>query len=223
MSKYTLTKEQYQELYLEVMTFADIGGLLDGGDVIWNICIEEMKELQDATEDLNPADIQDAIADTFVTLTQLYHFYFKEPCHTFDEATVFDFYTIQNCIDGMEEKDERYVKSILSFWQQQATLEARRWGVNLYKAIKFVNKSNFTKYPQYFDVEWVYGDSQTLLKAADECMALAKQYGKDYPNVVATVNTVHGVDYVVFRQDHGKGKVVKHFKFFKEPDFTGTL
>lgn len=220
MSKHTLTENQYEELYKEVMLFAEIGGVTQDEDVIWNMCIEEMKELKSAIQDFNRIDIQDAIADTFVTLSQLNNLYYKEPQYTFDKDEVVKIYTVQNCIDMLEEKDKRYVKSFLKLWQEQAILEASYWGFNLYKVIKAVNKSNFTKYPTYFEVTRVYGDSQTLLKAADECMELAKQYGKDYPNVVATVNTVDGVDYVVFRQDHGNGKVVKHFKFFKEPDFT---
>jgi len=103
-------------------------------------------------------------------------------------------------------------------WNSWAVDIAGDYNFNLYKVIKEVNRSNFTKYPLLVDVLDEY---DSLEQAAAYCEVLGKTNGKNYPNVVASVNTVDDVDYVVFRQDHGKGKVIKHFEFFQEPNFEG--
>jgi len=225
MSKYALTENQYEELYKEVMLFAEIGGVAQDEDVIWNMCYEEVKELHDALLTDHRTNIIDGCCDTFVTLAQLHNFNFKKikpyhnPVVSLDQAI----FTEDTVMYLLKSKNEAFSQVCMQSWYHRAAWYAGGYNFNLYQAVKEVNKSNFTKYPTYNEVVAVYGDSQTLLKAVDECMELAKQYGKDYPNVVATVNTVDGVDYVVFRQDYGKSKVVKHFRFFKEPDFTETF
>lgn len=225
MSKHTLTENQYEELYKEVILFAEIGGVTQDEDVIWNMCYEEVTELHDALSMEHRTNIIDGCCDTFVTLAQLHNFNFKKIKPYHNPAVSLDHMVLTECTMMLllEKKNKDIPQACMQAWYHWAVWYSRDYDFNLYQVVKEVNKSNFTKYPTYEEVVAVYGDSQTLLKAADECIELAKQHGKDYPNVVATVNTIHGVDYVVFRQDHGKSKVVKHFRFFKEPDFTETL
>ncbi len=76
----TLTTEQYQELYKEVLLFAEIGGVTQDEGVIWKMCQEEYNnELIPATEAEDALGVIDATADSFVTLAQLHHYYLSKP------------------------------------------------------------------------------------------------------------------------------------------------
>lgn len=222
MSKYLLTSSQYEELFKEVMLFAEIGGVTQDEDVIWGMCYEEVKELRDALLTKHRTNIIDGCCDVFVTSVQLHSFHFEKikpynnPVVSLYEAD----FSESTMLHLLESKNKDIPQLCMQIWYLWAVQYAEACDFNLYQVVKEVNKSNFTKYPTYEEVVAVYGDSQTLLKAADECMDLAKSHGKDYPNVVATVNAIDGIDYVVFRQDNGKSKIVKPFRFFKEPDFT---
>ena len=219
MNNHTLTQEQYEELFKEVMLFAKIGGIVEE-DVIWDMCLEETKELKEGFDKNNLTLIIDSVCDTFVTYAQLHNAYFDKlkaysaPFLTLNTEDVSEW----SVLKILEDRDKDFPNICMESWYSWAVDVSEDYKFNLYKVIKEVNRSNFTKYPSLEDV---YTEYDSLEQAAAYCEVLGKTKGKNYPNVVASVNTVDGVDYVVFRQDHGKGKVVKPFFTYQEPNFEG--
>lgn len=227
---YTLTKEQYQELYKEVLLFAQIGGVTNDEDVLWKMCEEEfVNELISATEVEDTVEIIDAVADSFVVLSQLHHYYLSKPSW---EQPLFNdtgweyapFYRLEEMI---LKRKENYVQSCMSCWLEVAEVCAKEYSFNLYKAIKEVNRSNMTKFPSILDLPNAVKNpngtvdfDKTLQLVAAECESLSN--GK-YKDVVATAS-FHRVgensDFrVVFRADNGQGKVCKYLEVYQEPNF----
>lgn len=233
---YTLTKEQYQELYKEVLLFAQIGGVTNDEDVLWKMCEEEfVNELISATEVEDTVEIIDAVADSFVVLSQLHHYYLSKPSW---EQPLFNdtgweyapFYRLEEMI---LKRKENYVQSCMSCWLEVAEVCAKEYSFNLYKAIKEVNRSNMTKFPSLAQLYQRYApdcqdniDEQILDMAAKECEELSN--GK-YKDVVAFQSWLQDTDRehwleeelckVVFRSEGGKSKIVKHLAFYQEPNF----
>lgn len=226
LSPYTLTKEQYQELYKEVLLFAQIGGVTNDEDVLWKMCEEEHKELMDAIREGNKTLIVDSVCDQFVTFVQLHNFYMSKPTW---EQPIHPAFICNNMdvLDALVMKDETLILSLLQYWIHSARLQAEIWGFNLYKAIKEVNRSNMTKFPSILDLPNAVKNpngtvdfDKTLQLVAAECESLSN--GK-YKDVVATAS-FHRVgensDFrVVFRADNGQGKVCKYLEVYQEPNF----
>lgn len=226
LNPYTLTKEQYQELYKEVLLFAQVGGVTNDEDVLWTMCEEEfLNEFIFATEVEDTVEIIDAVADSFVVLSQLHHYYLSKPSW---EQPLFNdtgweyapFYRLEEMI---LKRKENYVQSCMSCWLEVAEVCAKEYSFNLYKAIKEVNRSNMTKFPSLQEVLNKYGDKNMSLRASLDCEELSS--GK-YKDVVAirtfyteSDNDFNGKEVVVFRADLGWGKIVKHLGFYQEPNF----
>lgn len=233
---YTLTKEQYQELYKEVLLFAQIGGVTNDEDVLWKMCEEEfVNELISATEVEDTVEIIDAVADSFVVLSQLHHYYLSKPSW---EQPLFNdtgweyapFYRLEEMI---LKRKENYVQSCMSCWLEVAEVCAKEYSFNLYKAIKEVNRSNMSKFPPYKWLlpryDWsqytghVVTTSRTLEYAAKDCERMSNGKYKDVVAEVAfyseTDNDFHGKEVVVFRENFGKGKIIKPAWAFQEPNF----
>ncbi len=218
-SPYTLTKEQYQELYKEILLFAQIGGVANDENILWKMCEEEfVKELMPATEAEDKIGIIDAVADSFVVLSQLHHYYLNKPSW---EQPLFNdtgweyapFYRLEEMI--LKQK-ENYVPSCMSCWLEVAEVCAKEYSFNLYKAIKEVNRSNMTKFVSFNDLLNRYKDKNTILRACMECEELSN--GK-YKGVEAKGYGAGGVAFVVFRENFGKGKIVKPLWHYQEPTF----
>lgn len=212
---FTLTKEQYQELYKEVLLFSQIGGVATDEDVLWKMCEEEfIEELNEACAHKDKLAVIDAIADSFVVLVQLHHYYTSKPTWEFrDLFSVVD----RTPTWAIKNKDTTFALNCMVHWESCAVFAANQCNFNLYKAIKEVNRSNMTKYPTATKIREYYGDvGGNLHLAAMECMELSN--GK-YKDVVAFWNPCTGSDLVVFRADFGKSKIVKHLAFYEEPNF----
>lgn len=212
---FTLTKEQYQELYKEVLLFSQIGGVAADEDVLWKMCYEEfIEELNEACAHKDKLAVIDAIADSFVVLVQLHHYYTSKPS--------WEFRDLFGLVDrtptwAIKNKDTTFALNCMVHWESCAVFAANQYNFNLYKAIKEVNRSNMTKYPTATKIREYYGDvGECLHLAAMECMELSN--GK-YKDVVAFWNPCTGSDLVVFRADFGKSKIVKHLAFYQEPNF----
>ena len=216
LNPFTLTKEQYQELYKEVLLFSQIGGVIADEDNLWKMCLEEHSELMLGIRRGNKQEILDAVCDQFVTFVQLHHYYMSKP--TWEQPlTISGITNNHDLLDDLEERNEAVILPLMGYWLQSAALQAEIRGFNLYKAIKEVNRSNMTKFPTATKIREYYGDvGECLHLAAMECMELSN--GK-YKDVVAFWNPCTGSDLVVFRADFGKSKIVKHLAFYEEPNF----
>lgn len=216
---FTLTKEQYQELYQEVLLFSQIGGVIADEDNLWKMCLEEHSELILGIRRGDAQEILDAVCDQFVTFVQLHHYYMSKP--TWEQP-------ITSCIlannfdllDELNEHNEAVILPLMSYWLQSAALQAEIRGFNLYKAIKEVNRSNMTKFVRLGDLMNKYGDKNTLLRASLACEELSN--GK-YKDVHATRTMTAEYALVVFRENFGNGKIVKHLAFYEEPNFEHCL
>ena len=219
-SPYTLTKEQYQELYQEVLLFAEIGGVVNDEEGIWKMCEEEfVNELLPAIEAEDRIKVIDGCADSFVVCVQLHHFCMSKASFEIEyrQSLRYGFpYLTQvftrnevGLVPGLMYNLMLYLQSL-----------AEQYNFNLYKAIKEVNRSNMTKFVRLGDLMNKYGDKNTLLRASLACEELSN--GK-YKDVKATWNTTAEYALVVFRADNGKGKIVKPLWHFEEPNFTHCL
>ena len=211
----TLTKEQYQELYKEILLFAQIGGVTNDEDVLWKMCEEEfLNEFIFATEVEDTVEIIDAVADSFVVLSQLHHYYLSKPSW---EQPLFNdtgweyapFYRLEEMI---LKRKENYVQSCMSCWLEVAEVCAKEYSFNLYKAIKEVNRSNMTKFPSFNEVSKYLEDNNLSLNQLLEQMSQGKN--KD----VTITDSWQVRNLLVFRADGGKGKIVK-WPLFQEPNF----
>jgi hypothetical protein len=216
---YTLTTEQYQELYKEVLLFAEIGGVTQDEDGIWKMCQEEyINELIPATEAEDALGVIDATADSFVVLAQLHHYYLSKPSW---EQPLYDDIGWEDApffrLEGMLlNRQENLVPSCVANWLDVAKTCAKEYNFNLYKAIKEVNRSNMTKFPSVAEVS-DYMQSKGVA-AGQMLEEMSKGKNKD---VVINFSDVKGLDgqmCVVFRADGGKGKIVK-WPGFQEPNF----
>lgn len=233
-SPFTLTKEQYQELYQEVLLFAKIGGVVNDEEGIWKMCHEEfVNELLPAIAEGDRIQVIDGVCDSFVVFTQLHHHFMSKPsweqpqpdCGAITAYT----YRIDSTVieSAIKTKYERLVPFIMEYVIGYGEYLAQDFNFDLYKAIKEVNRSNMTKFPtlqqlfQRYDPFCIkYGQRQLWEVAAKDCEELSK--GK-YKNVVA-IEVFNGLEYVAaFRENFGKGKIVKHLAFYEEPDFTHCL
>lgn len=228
---YTLTKEQYQELYKEVLLFAQIGGVTNDEDVLWKMCEEEFcNELIPAVADGDKVQVIDGICDSFVVFTQLHHYFMSKPsweqpspdCGVTSNFT----YEINSDVvnDCLRTRYEPIVPFIMEYCRAYGEYLAKEYNFNLYEAIKEVNRSNMTKFPPLQEVLNKYGDKNMSLRASLDCEELSN--GK-YKDVVAirtfyteSDNDFNGKEVVVFRADGGKGKICKPAWVFQEPDFT---
>lgn len=222
---FTLTKEQYQELYQDVMTFSHIGGVVNDEEGIWKMCHEEfVNELLPAIVDEDQTQIIDGCADSFVVLVQLHNHFMSKP--TWEQPTYEGGYEEYDC----EYRLEKIIKGRLSGMVARclgdflsvAEYLAQDFNFNLYKAIKEVNRSNMTKFVPVKTLvdKYMLGPVQAVAAAQLDCEQLSK--GK-YQNVKATVASWSGKPLVVFRDDYGQSKIVKHLAFYEEPDFTHCL
>ncbi len=219
LNPFILTKEQYQELYKEVLLFSQIGGVIADEDNLWKMCLEEHSELILGIRRGDAQEILDAVCDQFVTFVQLHHYYMSKP--TWEQP-------ITSCIlannfdllDELNEHNEAVILPLMSYWLQSAALQAEIRGFNLYKAIKEVNRSNMTKFVRLGDLMNKYGDKNTLLRASLACEELSN--GK-YKDVHATRTMTAEYALVVFRENFGNGKIVKHLAFYEEPNFEHCL
>ena len=225
---FTLTKEQYQELYQEVLLFAEIGGVVNDEEGIWKMCCEEfVNELLPAIEAEDRLQVIDGCADSFVTSVQLHHYFMSKP--SWEHGLEFGQYWSRNDnqLTALECMFERHDKEHVCYTMVRLldVLQelAEQYNFNLYKAIKEVNRSNMTKFVP--TKEWVerYGYGWHAVKnlAEKECEQLSN--GK-YTNVHASLVPYSETDNVaVFRENFGNGKIVKPLWYFKEPDFTHCL
>ena len=223
LNPYTLTKEQYQELYKEVLLFAQVGGVTNDVDSIWKMCEEEFcNELMPAIEAEDRIEIIDGVCDSWVTIVQLHNFYMSKPTWELPvpEATYLgDFYELEYMIGNRYSSLVHNSMRKLLFVSEALSEEYK---FNLCKAIKEVNRSNMTKFPPLQEVLNKYGDKNMSLRASLDCEELSS--GK-YKDVVAEVR--HPFDdrgfpfgpLVVFRADHGNGKICKPAWAFQEPNF----
>lgn len=215
---FTLTKEKYQELYKEVLLFSQIGGVAADEDNLWNMCLEEHSELILGIRRGDAQEILDAVCDQFVTFVQLHHYYMSKP--TWEQPLTISG-IINNCdlLDDLEERNEAVILPLMGYWLQSATLQAEIRGFNLYKAIKEVNRSNMTKFvpTQAWVKRYGRGWHNVRKLAEEECEELSN--GK-YRNVRASLAACSETsNVVVFRENFGNGKIVKHLGFYQEPDF----
>lgn len=226
---FTLTKEQYQELYQEVLLFAHIGGVVNDEEGIWKMCEEEfVNELLPAIAEGDRIQVIDGVCDSFVVFTQLHHHFMSKPsweqpqpdCGAITAYT----YRIDSTVieSAIKTKYERLVPFIMEYVIGYGEYLAQDFNFNLYKAIKEVNRSNMTKFVPVKTLvdKYMLGPVQALAAAQLDCEQLSK--GK-YQNVKATVASWSGKPLVVFRDDYGQSKIVKHLAFYEEPDFTHCL
>lgn len=240
LSPYSLTKEQYQELYKEVLLFAQIGGVTNDEDVLWKMCEEEFcKELTSAVADGDKVQVIDGICDSFVVFTQLHHYYLSKPtweqpspdCGVTSNFT----YEINSDVvnDCLRTRYEPIVPFIMEYCRAYGEYLAKEYNFNLYEAIKEVNRSNMSKFPPYKWLlpryDWsqytghVVTTSRTLEYAAKDCERMSNGKYKDVVAEVAfyseTDNDFHGKEVVVFRENFGNGKIIKPQWAFQEPNF----
>ncbi len=225
-SPYILTTEQYQELYKEVLLFAEIGGVTQDEDVIWKMCQEEyINELIPATEAEDALGVIDATADSFVVLAQLHNYYlskpsWEQPLYADSGWEYVSLYALEKMI---RERKESYVPGCMANWLNVAQIYAKEYNFNLYKAIKEVNRSNMTKFPKAKEVgEYLARQGITAKQLLEE---MSKGKNKDvmaitipYPFSSYSAYDYHGEGLVIFRADGGKGKIVKS-PLFQEPNF----
>lgn len=216
---YTLTKEQYQELYKEVLLFAQIGGVTNDVDKIWEMCGEEfIREFIPAIEAEDKIKVIDGICDSFVVFTQLHHYFMSKPsweqpqpdCGAITAYT----YRVDSVVveSAIKTKYERLVPFIMEYVVGYGEYLAQDYNFNLYKAIKEVNRSNMTKFP-HFSVVSEYLEDTNL--TTEQLLAQMSQ-GKNKDIVIT--DSPHGRNLIVFRANSGKGKIVK-WPLFQEPNF----
>ena len=229
---YTLTKEQYQELYKEVLLFAQIGGVTNDVDKIWEMCGEEfIREFIPAIEAEDKIKVIDGICDSFVVFTQLHHYFMSKPsweqpqpdCGAITAYT----YRVDSVVveSAIKTKYERLVPFIMEYVVGYGEYLAQDYNFNLYKAIKEVNRSNMTKFPSFKSIvaRYLHRDAREL--AAKDCERMSNGKYKDvvattaYYSETETDNDFHGKEVVVFRENSGNGKIVKHLDFYQEPNF----
>ena len=231
---FTLTKEQYQELYQEVLLFAKIGGVVNDEEGIWKMCHEEfVNELLPAIAEGDRIQVIDGVCDSFVVFTQLHHHFMSKPsweqpqpdCGAITAYT----YRIDSTVteSAIKTKYERLVPFIMEYVIGYGEYLAQDFNFNLYKAIKEVNRSNMTKFVRLSDLMNKYGTKNTLLRASLACEELSKGKYKDVAAEIVyhseTDNDFHGKELIVFRENFGKGKICKNFDWYQEPDFTHCL
>ncbi len=222
----TLTTEQYQELYKEVLLFAEIGGVTQDEEVIWKMCEEEyINELIPATEAEDRIKVIDGVCDSFVVLAQLHHYYlskpsWEQPLYSSNHSLGYK-YELDETIEG---RIIEGVAGVMTCFLDLASDLADEYNFNLYKAIKEVNRSNMTKFVLMKDLVKRFGwDNNVEALAAKECEEFSK--GK-YKNVVANTiyhwsndDDLHEEKIVIFRADRGNGKIIKPHWAFQEPNF----
>lgn len=225
VSPFTLTKEQYQELYQEVLLFAKIGGVVNDEEGIWKMCHEEfVNELLPAIEAEDRIQVIDGCADSFVTSVQLHHYFMSKP--SWEHGLEFGQYWSRNDnqLTALECMFERHDKEHVCYTMVRLldVLQelAEQYNFNLYKAIKEVSRSNMTKFVRLSDLMNKYGTKNTLLRASLDCEELSNGKYKDV-HATWTMNAEYAL--VVFRENFGNGKIVKHLSFYEEPDFTHCL
>lgn len=224
INPYTLTKEQYQELYKEVLTFSKIGGVVADEDNLWKMCDEEfINELLPAIEAEDKLKVIDGNCDSWVTIIQLHNHYMSKPSWELPYPRVTYATGLYELEEMIEKQDPKLVHNALNSLIQVSRVLAKEYGYNLYKAIKEVNRSNMTKFPTSKSLIARYNDPVNFTQlAAEECEL--KSNGK-YKNVCAKrvipfdSKGFPGEELVVFRADGGKGKVCKPQWCFQEPNF----
>lgn len=234
MNPYSLTKEQYQELYKEVLLFAQIGGVTNDEDVLWKMCEEEfVKELIPAVEAEDALKVIDGTCDSWVTTIQLHHYYMSKPSWELPipETTYLgDFYQLEYMVAN---KYDSLVHSSLQKLLFVSEALAQEYNFNLYEAIKEVNRSNMSKFPSLAQLYQRYApncqdniDEQVLDMAAKECEELSNGKYKDvvvFQSWLQDTDKEHWLEEelckVVFRNEGGKSKIVKHLAFYEEPNF----
>ena len=225
---FTLTKEQYQELYQEVLLFAEIGGVVNDEEGIWKMCLEEHSELMMAIREGNKILTIDSVCDQFVTFAQLHHHYMSKPTWEQPITSVWIGNT-HDMLVYLKGRNEAAVLPLIHCWLMSAKLQAEILGFNLYKAIKEVNRSNMTKFvPVKNTCIMNYRVTKDALdELAKECEELSKSKYKDVVAEIVyhseTDNDFHGKELIVFRENFGKGKICKNFDWYQEPDFTHCL
>lgn len=221
---FTLTKEQYQELYKEVLLFSKIGGVAADEDNLWKMCYEEfIKELMSAIEKEDKLKVIDGVCDSWVTIIQLHHYYMSKPPWELPEPET----TYLACLYELEEMIENRATGLVHNSLQQllsvSEVLAKEYNFNLYKAIKEVNRSNMTKFPTVRELLKRDSCKASVKAWADECEALSNGKYKDVKATIEyyskTENDFHGEEVVVFRENFGNGKIVKHLAFYEEPNF----
>lgn len=224
---FTLTKEQYQELYKEVLLFSQIGGVAADENNLWKMCYEEfVKELLPAIEKEDKLQVIDGVADSWVTLVQLHHYHMSKPTWELPKPQTTYLTDLYELTEMISCKLPWLVHNSLQQLLSVSEGLAKEYNFNLYKAIKEVNRSNMTKFVTAKNTCIMnYRVTQEALdELASECEELSK--GK-YKNVRAEIvfhswtdNDFHGEQLIVFRENFGNGKVCKPMWAFEEPDFT---
>lgn len=221
VSPFTLTKEQYQELYQEVLLFAKIGGVVNDEEGIWKMCHEEfVNELLPAIEAEDRIQIIDGVCDSWVTIVQLHHHCMSKPTWELPEPEITYLHDIYEIEEMIQDKSPGLVHNSLHQLLSVSEKLAKEYNFNLYKAVKEVNRSNMTKFVRLGDLMNKYGDKNTLLRASLACEELSN--GK-YKDVHATWTMTAEYALVVFRENFGNGKIVKHLAFYEEPNFEHCL
>lgn len=224
LNPFTLTKEQYQELYQEVLLFAKIGGVVNDEEGIWKMCLEEHSELMLAIREGNKILTIDSVCDQFVTFVQLHHHYMSKPTweQPITSAWIDNNYGL---LEELEERNEAAILPLIHYWLISAKLQAEILGFSLYKAIKEVNRSNMTKFPSELSIINRYNDHTNFTQlAAEECEELSNGKYKNVWAKCASYETDHKKSHVVvFRENFGNGKICKAAWAFEEPDFTHCL
>lgn len=230
---FTLTKEQYQELYQEVLLFAKIGGVVNDEEGIWKMCYEEfVNELLPAIEDdqfcrraEDRIQVIDGVADSFVVMAQLHNYFMSKPSWE-QPQPVYNPFTESHkfCLEFMISHQSDFIARDCLYHLGMVMMDcALQHNFNLYKAIKEVNRSNMTKFPSQMSLIERYNDPINFTQlAAEECELLSN--GK-YKNVWAKCNSykTNELNVVIFRENFGKGKICKPLWHFEEPDFTRCL
>ena len=231
INPYTLTKEQYQELYKEVLTFSKIGGVVADEDNLWKMCDEEfINELLPAIEAEDKLKVIDGNCDSWVTIIQLHNHYMSKPSWELPYPRVTYATGLYELEEMIEKQDPKLVHNALNSLIQVSRVLAKEYGYNLYKAIKEVNRSNMTKFPklgQFLEFSFFQAGPTGLQKFLDN---LAKKCEEEsngkYKDVVCNISDYsfnESKDYrdihLVFRADGGKGKVAKFAPLYEEPNF----
>lgn len=221
---FTLTKEQYQELYQEVLLFAKIGGVVNDEEGIWKMCHEEfVNELLPAIEAQDRIKVIDGVCDSWVTIVQLHHYYMSKPTWELPEPETTYLHDLYELEEMIQYKSPGLVHNSLQQLVSVSEKLAKEYNFNLFAGLVEVNRSNMTKFPYLTTIQNKYKRKtveKNLISAAYECEELSN--GK-YKNVVANVSKHSKYSFVVFREDFGTGKICKPLWHFEEPDFTHCL
>lgn len=207
---------KYERYYNDIVGWQSFGcpegfwGTEEHQEACWNAAIEELNEVSEAISSGDVANILKEICDLFVTVTPLVELFGTDiqqvmPPRASVESIERRLHKIGIILQGKKKWAVRDAMSLLCMVLDQMEEDHS----HLQEVMRLVCESNWSKYPAVEELHGMYGDGvDEALKAASDWIETEYSH-KGYKDVVGYVKGGR----CLFRNDNGKGKVLKPWTY----------